>query len=223
MSGAIIVEGDFADVPEITAAKERVMLMSQVVFDAFGMIENFSTLFPRRRRASSRVNGQRRPTIEMRPGEVQRWRLVGSQYQDDMLFELEKHDLNVIAYDGIALRNMQSLKQLLFAPGQRADILVQAGAPGTYEFRALPYDQGHPSPVGPVARVVVSGEPMPMKLPARLPKPPLEDDQGQRAHRRSHASCSRRPRRKPMPPATGRNSSSSSTARASIRTASTSG
>ena len=67
------------------------------------------------------------------------------------------------------------MRTLLFAPGQRADILVQAGAPGTYEFRALPYDQGHPSPVGPLARVVVSGDPMPMKLPARLPMPPLDD------------------------------------------------
>ena len=33
--------------PEIAAARERVMLLSQVVFDAFGMIEDFgSTLFP---------------------------------------------------------------------------------------------------------------------------------------------------------------------------------
>ena len=35
MVGAIIVEGDFADVPEIARARERVMLLSQVVFDAF--------------------------------------------------------------------------------------------------------------------------------------------------------------------------------------------
>lgn len=175
MAGALIVEGDFAGVPEITSAKERVMLMSQVVYDAFGMIENFSTLFPETATRFLAINGQRRPTITMRPGEVQRWRLVGSQYQDDFFLELEKHNLNVIAYDGIQLRSMQELKTLLFAPGQRADILVQAGAPGTYEFRALPYDQGHPAPVGPLARLVVSGDPMPMKLPAALPKPPFED------------------------------------------------
>ena len=53
-------------------------------------------------------------------------------------------------------------------------MLVKAGAPGTYELHALPYDQGHPSPVGPLARLVVAGEPMNMKLPASLPKPPLE-------------------------------------------------
>src|SRR5262245_34739728 len=85
MAGAIIVEGDFAEVPEITAARERVMLLSQVVFDAFGMIEDFGTLFPETATRFLAINGQRRPTISMQPGEVQRWRLVGSQYQDNML------------------------------------------------------------------------------------------------------------------------------------------
>jgi FtsP/CotA-like multicopper oxidase with cupredoxin domain len=175
MAGAIIVEGDFADVPEIANAKERVMLLSQVVYDAFGMIENFSTLFPETATRFLAINGQRRPTITMRPGEVQRWRLVGSQYQDDFNIELEKHNLHAIAYDGIQLGAMQELKTLLVAPGQRADILVQAGAPGTYELRALEFDQGHASPTGPLAKVVVAGDPMPMKLPAALPKPPFEN------------------------------------------------
>jgi FtsP/CotA-like multicopper oxidase with cupredoxin domain len=174
MAGAIIVEGDFADVPEIARARERVMLLSQVVFDAFYMIEDFGTLFPETATRFLAINGQRRPTIDMRPGEVQRWRLVASQYQDNMLLELDKHRLNVIACDGIQLGALQEMKQLLIAPGQRADVLVHAGGPGTYELNALPFDQGHPSPTGPLARVVVAGEPLPMTLPAALPKPPLE-------------------------------------------------
>ena len=174
MAGAIVVEGDFADVPEIARARERVMLLSQVVFDAFNMIEDFFPIFPENGTRFLAINGQRRPTIDMRPGEVQRWRLVGSQFQDSLLLELDKHRLNVIAYDGIPLGALQEMKQLLIAPGQRADVLVQAGGPGTYELNAMPHDQGHPSPTGPLARVVVAGEPLPMKLPAALPKPPLE-------------------------------------------------
>ena len=130
MAGAIIVEGDFADVPEIARARERVMLLSQVVFDAFSMIEDFGTLFPETATRFLAINGQRRPTIDMRPGEVQRWRLVASQYQDNMLLELDKHRLNVIAYDGIQLGTMQEMKQLLIAPGQRADVLVHAARSG---------------------------------------------------------------------------------------------
>ena len=174
MVGAIIVEGDFAEVPEIANAQERLLVLAQVVYDARGMIENFETLFPETATRFLTVNGQRRPTITMRPGEVQRWRILNAAYQDDMLLELEKHELNAVAYDGIQLGAMETMKTHLIAPGQRADMLVRAGPPGTYELRALPYDQGHPSPVGPLARVVVSGEPMNMKLPAALPKPPFE-------------------------------------------------
>ncbi|WP_246208260.1 multicopper oxidase family protein [Bradyrhizobium rifense] len=173
MVGALIVEGDFAGVPEITTARERLLVLTQVVHDANGMIENFETLFPETATRFLAINGQRRPVIEMRPGEVQRWRILNAAYQDDMLLDLEKHDLHAIAYDGIQLGAVQKLKQLLIAPGQRADILVKAGGPGTYALNAAPYDQGHPSPVGPLARIVVSGAPMEMKLPGALPAAPL--------------------------------------------------
>jgi FtsP/CotA-like multicopper oxidase with cupredoxin domain len=173
MVGAVIIEGDFAEIPEIATARERLMVLTQVVYDANGMVENFETLFPETATRFLAINGQRRPMIEMRPGEVQRWRILNAAYQDDMLLDLEKHDLQAIAYDGIQLGAMQPLKQVLIAPGQRADILVKAGAPGTYAFNAAPYDQGHPSPVGPLARVVVSGAPMDMKLPRTLPPAPL--------------------------------------------------
>lgn len=174
MVGALIIEGDLADVPEISAAQERLLVMTQVVHDAHGMIENFETLFPETATRFLAINGQRRPMIAMRPGEVQRWRILNAGYQDDMLLDLEKHDLHVIAYDGIQLGAVQPLKQLLIAPGQRADVLVQAGPAGTYALEAMPYDQGHPSPTGSLARVVVSGAPMTMKLPGALPKQPLE-------------------------------------------------
>jgi FtsP/CotA-like multicopper oxidase with cupredoxin domain len=110
------------------------------VFDAFYMIEDFGTLFPETATRFLAINGQRRPTIDMRPGEVQRWRLVGSQYQNNMLLALDQHRLNVIAYDGIQLGALQEMKELLISPGQRADVLVQAGGPGTYELNAIPFD-----------------------------------------------------------------------------------
>jgi FtsP/CotA-like multicopper oxidase with cupredoxin domain len=97
MVGTIIVEGDFADVPEIAWARDRVMLLTQIVFDAFTMVEGFGTLFPETATRFLAINGQRRPTIDMRPGEVQRWCLVGSQYQDNMLLALDQHRLNLIA------------------------------------------------------------------------------------------------------------------------------
>lgn len=186
MAGMLIVEGDFADIPEIAAAEERVLVLGQAVFDSFGTIETFETLFPETATRFLTVNGQREPTITMRPGEVQRWRLLHAGYQDDMFLELEGHKLHLIARDGIALPRMDlnvpptaehaadNPNATLMAPGQRLDALVQAGEPGTYELRALPYNQGYPSPNGLIARLVVVGDPLPMSLPAKLPDSPLQ-------------------------------------------------
>jgi FtsP/CotA-like multicopper oxidase with cupredoxin domain len=184
MAGAVIIEGDFDRVPEIAAARDRMMVLGEAVFDAFGTIETFETLFPETATRFLTINGQRAPTIDMRPGEVQRWRLLHAGYQDDLFLLLQGHKLCPIARDGLALDRMdqpeirtdhidQDPTGTLIAPGQRVDLLVQAGPPGTYELSALPYDQGYPSPTGSLARVVVAGEPLQMKLPEKLPPAPL--------------------------------------------------
>ena len=182
--GALIIEGDFADVPEIAAAKERLFVLTEAVFDSFGMVEDFGTLFPETAARFLAVNGVREPTITMRPGEVQRWRILHAGWQDDLFLDLGGHTLNPIARDGIPLSRMGLTVPrkpdqptdypgaMLMAPGQRIDVLVQAGKPGTYAFRAAPYDEGYAAPTGPIARLVVEGDPLPMNLPAKLPTLP---------------------------------------------------
>ena len=182
--GALIIEGDFAEVPEIAAAKERLLVLTEAVFDQFGTVEDFGTLFPEDAARFLAVNGVREPTITMRPGEVQRWRLLHAGWQDDIFMELEGHALNSVARDGIPLARMglnvprkpdqptDYPNAMLIAPGQRIDVLVQAGKPGSYMLRAVPYDQGYASPTGPIARLVVEGDPLPMSLPTKLPTPP---------------------------------------------------
>lgn len=184
MAGALIIEGDFANVPEITKAKERVMILNETLFDSLGTIEDFQTVFPETSPRFFTINGVREPRITMRPGEVQRWRLVHAGYQDDFFLELEGHDLHQIARDGIPLSRMDltppdtsqqaidNPRAMIMAPGQRIDVLVKAGEPGTYALRALPYDQGYSSPTGPFATVVVEGDPLPMELPKALPPTP---------------------------------------------------
>ena len=39
MAGMIVIKGDFDGIPEIVAAQERLMILSEVVFDGFGMID----------------------------------------------------------------------------------------------------------------------------------------------------------------------------------------
>jgi FtsP/CotA-like multicopper oxidase with cupredoxin domain len=166
MAGALIVEGDFDDVPEIAGAAEHVLLLNEVLFDYRGAIEVYDTVWPEAVPRFLSVNGQRDPVIRMRPGEVQRWRIVHAGHADNLHIALEKHALHAIAFDGIRTSQIDRLESLLMAPGQRADVLVQAAAIGTYALQAIANDQGYASPVGPLARIVVDGQPLPMRLPA---------------------------------------------------------
>jgi hypothetical protein len=87
---------------------------------------------------------------------------VHAGWQDDIFVELAGHTLNPIARDGIALSRMGlsiprhlegtagNPNAVLFAPGQRVDLLVKAGTPGTYALRAIPYNKGYQSHTGPL-------------------------------------------------------------------------
>lgn len=168
MAGMLIVEGDFDDIPEIRAAREQVLILNEVMFDHRGAIETYDTIWPEGVPRFLSVNGQREPVIRMRPGEVLRWRLLHTGHQDNLKVALDAHALHPVAFDGIRRREIDSRDALLMAPGQRADVLLQAGAPGAYMLRAIANDQGYPSPTGPLARVIVEGEPAAMSLPRTL-------------------------------------------------------
>jgi FtsP/CotA-like multicopper oxidase with cupredoxin domain len=101
MARVVIIEGDFDDVPEIAAATERVLLLNEVLFDYHGTIESYDTVWPEAVPRFLSVNGQREPAIRMRPGEVQRWRIVHTGHEDNLRLSLEKHPLHAIAFDGI--------------------------------------------------------------------------------------------------------------------------
>ena len=132
MAGALIVEGGLDDQPQIREAKEQVLVLQQLSYDQAGTLENFDVAFaPGRWQASGRgttVNGQVAPTIVMRPGEVQRWRIVHAGTRENIALRLEGHPLNEVAVDGIALGRMVAWsKSMLLSPGDRTDVMVQAG------------------------------------------------------------------------------------------------
>ena len=181
MAGALIVEGDFEDVPEIAQAQERVLIVQYPTFDDLGMIEHFETVWPTAAARMVTINGQLVPTIRMQPGEVQRWRIVHAGFHDLTPIGLDEHLLHEIAADGIPLPRVRAQESILLTPGQRTDVLVRAGAPGTYALRSLPYDQGFgPNRTWVLARVVVAGDARPMDLPTALPPvphAPIRDDE----------------------------------------------
>jgi FtsP/CotA-like multicopper oxidase with cupredoxin domain len=130
------------------------------------------------------VNGVRRPRILMRPREVQNWHFVNAAIFKFVNLALDGHALNLYSFDG---NNRGALKPIgpitpdgtgmqegvVLAAGNRASVLVQAGAPGTYYLRTLQFAHAFGSLAEDiVAEVVVIDHPRPMNLPAApLPVP----------------------------------------------------
>lgn len=141
MAGALIVEGDFDDVPEIAGAVDLVFVLQQIRQDL-----NL-TLATSLGAGTILINGQLSPTVTMRPGEVQRWRFVNATIQATGIVELTfssaggSSDIPAmyqIAMDGVPFTNEQwdpadPVDFFRLAAGNRADFLVQAPqTPGTY-------------------------------------------------------------------------------------------
>jgi FtsP/CotA-like multicopper oxidase with cupredoxin domain len=179
MAGGIVVEGPLDSVPEIAAAVDRVMVLQELWVNDSGRVPTgiplpvvgmvpFTTVGAVPTDFLFTVNGVVQPAIPARPGQVQRWRLVNAAPHHFFLLRLDGHAFFQIAQDGIALRRVRPVQEILLAPGNRVEVLVKAGAPGTYRFRAASYDQGHPG--GPMPEVQlgsleVRGAPMEMSLP----------------------------------------------------------
>jgi FtsP/CotA-like multicopper oxidase with cupredoxin domain len=89
-------------------------------------------------RFSYTINGVANPTLHMRPGEVQRWRLLNASESENLQLVLQGHEINVVAMDGITVPKTYHLKPgdpLVIGPGQRMDVMVKAASPAPTSSR----------------------------------------------------------------------------------------
>jgi FtsP/CotA-like multicopper oxidase with cupredoxin domain len=123
--------------------------------------------------------------FSLRPGEVVRFRLLNANSDDVMPLLVEGHDLHLLALDGVNFEAPRTLpvepisagygkQQLLLAPANRAEFLLQAGDPGVYRIVQLTQTvQFLKSVKRIVAEIEVVGDPIdpPMAIPSELPVP----------------------------------------------------
>jgi len=104
-------------------------------------------------RYSYTTNGVANPTLQMQPGEVQRWRLLNATDGDNLQLVLVSSangsqglGFNVVAMDGITVPKtypLAALDPLVMGSGQRMDVMIKApGAPGTYLLQTLDPNSG---------------------------------------------------------------------------------
>lgn len=213
MSGAIMVRGAVDDLPEMAQATELIFLFQAPYFalnpffhDGLGVADGrLEKLWQLTQAPTGRglkkqshgdqfsdaqpvmINGVRRPTIVMRSGEVQRWRLINTQVFNSLNLSLDGHVLKQYTADGWGsasyvdhddARKSNGLG-LQLAPGNRASVVVRADKPGTYYLRGLPVKMSggtHPIvlPEDILATVIVLDAKDSMPVPnMSIPKTPL--------------------------------------------------
>ncbi|WP_327119128.1 multicopper oxidase domain-containing protein [Nocardia sp. NBC_01730] len=166
MAGVLIVEGDIDSAPEIAAAKDVVMCINELKLNTDGQVPDLRHDDDlRTARPIFLVNGQLEPVITIRPGEVQRWRLVNASAFTALPITLQHHLMHQLAMDGVAFTAPRTQETVSLAMGNRTDILVKGRQPGTYSLTA-----GNIL----LATMVVTGEPvadmqLPTSLPGRVP------------------------------------------------------
>src|SRR2546428_7723596 len=112
------------------------------------------------------------PTITLRPGETELWRIGNVSADLYYLLTLDGHRFYEVGRDGHRLARLVPKRELLLEPGAREEVLVQAAGPGTYALRTAGFDtgpQGNHYPGAVLATVRVAGGAAPPRaLPQRL-------------------------------------------------------
>lgn len=141
--GALVVDRSDVDVD-----RDRVLVVTDTTLDMNGRLEEVST--PERTMGREGrlvlVNGQVRPRLTATSGDVERWRVVNGCSSRFLNLQLDGHALHLLGYDGQGLAGPFERRELLLAPGNRVDVLVQFAAPGEHLLRAVPYDRGGMGP-----------------------------------------------------------------------------
>ena len=89
------------------------------------------------------VNGEVNPTLNIRSGEVQRWRVINAAAARVYRLSLSGHTFLHVGDDGGLFEKPIETKEIILANSERVELLVRGtGAPGTRAMlQTLPYDR----------------------------------------------------------------------------------
>ncbi|HYJ78124.1 MAG TPA: multicopper oxidase family protein, partial [Longimicrobiaceae bacterium] len=193
--GAIVVRAD--DDPLPASLPERVLVLSDNRFRADGSLDVPDPASPQgrvdfengREGGTLFVNGRVMPTLSIRSGEVQRWRVVNASASRVYRLALQGHTLLHVGSDGGLFERPVEVREIVLAAAERVELLVRGtGPPGSRSvLQALPYDRYIPQtrpadwngPRDLLALQYSADAPVaPVALPTALrPVPPLDTAQ----------------------------------------------
>jgi FtsP/CotA-like multicopper oxidase with cupredoxin domain len=172
LSGLLVIEGFQDEEPGLASLKERLFALKDFQADEDGNLYRVLKAYHRDLRT---INGQLMPRIDIQPGETQLWRLSNQTANTYFRLSLEGHTFRIIARDAQPVVHPATVKELMFGPSQRMDVLVDGGSPGSYMLtaeRTLTGPAGDEFPAQNMGLLVVAPPSAGAPLAANLPEAP---------------------------------------------------
>jgi suppressor of ftsI len=146
MSGALVVDGSEQLFPFLKGLPERFLLFKHAEIGEGNEIIS--------------INGQLKPIVQIRPGEVQFWRIANIGAELFLKFRAEGVQLYAVATDGHPLAQPRRITELFLGPGERVDAIAVGPAAGEYAMSTIPFQNeawNKPAPAQQLATIVSSG------------------------------------------------------------------
>jgi FtsP/CotA-like multicopper oxidase with cupredoxin domain len=142
LAGPLVIEDE---ITPLAGYETHIMVLKDITLNGFAPEPYSSPMDYMNGKEGSLVmiNGQVNPVLNIRPGQVQRWRIVNASNARFYKLSLENHSMYLVGTDGGLLDKPYPISSLLLSPGERADILIKANQTAkSYRFLSLPYSRG---------------------------------------------------------------------------------
>jgi FtsP/CotA-like multicopper oxidase with cupredoxin domain len=146
MSGGLVVDGFENLFPIVRPLPERFLLIKHAELGEDNEIIS--------------INGQLNPIVQIRPSEMQFWRIANIGATLFIKFQIEGMALYTIATDGHPLSQPRKMTEFFIGPGERIDAIAVGPQPGEYAMRTIPFQNEawkKPGPVQQLATIVSVG------------------------------------------------------------------
>jgi suppressor of ftsI len=149
MSGALVVDGFERLYPLLKELPERFLFIKHAQIGGGEVVS---------------INGQINPSIAMRPGEMQFWRIAHIGASLFLKFRIEGMALYVVGTDGHPLSQPRKVSEFLIGPGEQIEAIAVGPPPGEYAMRTISFQNEAwrpPEAVRDLALIVSNGAPAP--------------------------------------------------------------
>ena len=145
MSGGLVIDGLDNHFPILRGLRERFFFIKHAEQQGREIIS---------------INGQVNPTVSIKPGEIQFWRLAHIGATLFIKFRIEGMPLYAIATDGHPLSRPRKMTTVFIGPGERIDALVIGPPAGEHAMTTIPFQNQAwraPDPAQQMATILASG------------------------------------------------------------------